>query len=485
LRLRLVVRVLALVSLIVSLFMLFPIAWSLADGGDDVWAFTASLVCGVMVSVVLFRLSGGGANYRELGVREALAVVVLSWVIAVAVGALPYVLTDVTQTYTDAFFETMSGFTTTGATIITDIEAAPRALLLWRALTHWVGGMGIIVLSLAVLPFLGVGGMELYRAEVPGPTPEKLTPRVQQTAFFLWIIYVLLTVTETILLMTGGMSFFDALTHSFSTIATGGFSTRNASIAYYESAYIEWVVTFFMFASGVNFSLHFLLLTGSPLKIGRDEEFRLYVVVVALSTLLIVAVLPAGGAGIGSVVRQAAFQVASLISTTGFVSANYDVWPHFARFLLLILMCVGGCAGSTSGGIKVVRILALARTIRLEAQSTLHPRAILNVRVNGALIPRQALSSMTAFFMLYVITLLAATLAVTAFGDERLDVLTAFSGVVASLSNVGPGLGHLGPVQNCAWLPDGVKWILSFCMLAGRLELYAVLLLFLPDTWKK
>ena len=486
-KIRLVFRVLSYVSCIVSLFMIFPMIWAGIDGTDDFQAFAGSLACGLSISFALFMAGGGRMDYEELGIREAFAVVSLSWVIAAAVGALPYLFTDVVFGYTDAFFETMSGFTTTGATVITDMETVPRGVLFWRALTHWLGGMGIVVLSLAILPFLGVGGMELYKAEVPGPTPEKLTPRVRQTAVFLWYFYVALTIVQTFFLMYGGMDFYDALTHAFGTVATGGFSTKNASIAQYNSAYIEWVITFFMFISGINFSLHFLLATGAWNKVRRDEELLLYVKIVGVASLLITVALLLGGrySSLEETARKATFQVVSLMTTTGFVSADYDLWPHFTRSILLLLMLLGGCAGSTSGGMKVMRILVLVRQIRAEVWNILHPRAVLQTRVNGKVISRQALSSVTAFFMLYIAVLVVATLAVTAFGNDKLDPLTAFSGVVASLSNVGPGLNALGPTANYAWLPDGVKWIFGFCMLAGRLELYAVILLFLPETWRR
>jgi trk system potassium uptake protein TrkH len=489
-----VARVLSLISLIVSLSMIFPMIWAVIDHTEDFQAFALSLVCGIAFSFALFHAGAREADYEELGVREALAVVGLSWVIATAVGALPYVLTDVLPTYTDAFFETMSGFTTTGATVMIDIESAPRGLLFWRGMTQWLGGMGIIVLSLAILPFLGVGGVELYKLEAPGPMPEKLTPRMQQTALFLWGIYVLLTAVETVFLMFGGMSFFDALSHSFTTIATGGFSPRGASIAYYRSPYIEWVVTFFMFLGGVNFSLHFLFLTGflrvshhNWRKIGWDDEFRFYLAFVLGSIVLIVIALVFLGSysGLGHATRAAAFQVVSLVTTTGFASEDYALWPYFAQFLILLLMFVGGCAGSTSGGLKMVRLLALVRTVRGEIWNLLHPRAILRTKLNGKVISQVSLNSMTAFFMLYVWVLFAACLVVTALGGERLDVLTTLSGVLASLSNVGPSLGSLGPTENYAWLPDSVKWIFSFCMLAGRLELYAVILLFFPSTWRR
>jgi trk system potassium uptake protein TrkH len=367
-------------------------------------------------------------------------------------------------------------------------------------MTQWLGGMGIIVLSLAILPFLGVGGVELYKLEAPGPMPEKLTPRMQQTALVLWGIYVLLTAAETVFLMFGGMDFFDALTHSFTTIATGGFSPHGASIAYYRSPYIEWVVTFFMFLGGVNFSLHFFFLTGflrvsrqNWRKIRQDDELRFYLSFVSIVIVLTVIALVLGevyaGAGpglnLGRAIRAAAFQVVSLVTTTGFASENYASWPYFVQFLILLLMFVGGCAGSTAGGLKMVRLLTLVRSIRGEIGNLMHPRAIVRTKLNGKVISQVTLNSMPAFFMLYMWVLFAACLVVTALGGERLDVLTALSGVLASLSNVGPSLGALGPAESYAWLPDSVKWVFSFCMLAGRLELYAVILLFFPSTWRR
>ncbi|NLL37209.1 MAG: TrkH family potassium uptake protein [Fretibacterium sp.] len=482
---RVVLHVLSMVSLIVSLFMVFPMIWSWMDGSPDLTAFILALGSGLLISGMLFLFSRvRRRDYEELGLREAFAVVTFSWVIASAVGALPYVLSGFVPSYTDAFFETVSGFTTTGASILTDVESGSRGLLFWRALTHWLGGMGIIVLSLAILPFLGVGGMELYKAEAPGPAPEKVTPRVQQTAVFLWGIYLLLTVLETVLLMFGGMDLFDALAHSFATIATGGFSTKNSSIAFFESPYIEWVITLFMFLSGVNFSLHFLALTGRLRGALEDEELRCYTwVVLAATALIAVFLILHKVGGFGYVLRQAAFHVVSIITTTGFVASNYELWPTVTKFTLLLLTALGACAGSTGGGIKVVRVLVMGRQIRAEVVGLLHPSAVIHTRVNGKVVSMRALSSIMAFFMLYIATMVCATLAAMAFDHPRLDVLTALSGVITSLSNVGPGLGSLGPVENFSWLPAGVKWIFSFCMLAGRLELFAVLLLFFPSTW--
>lgn len=485
-----VLRVLSFICAIVSLFMLPPLLLALLDGTGDAAAFALSLGVGILLSLGLFL---AGRRWRPgplgdtLGIREAVGIVGFAWVIASAVGALPYWQFGAAPRYVDAFFETMSGFTTTGATVLADVEALPRGILLWRGLTHWLGGMGIIVLSLAILPFLGVGGMELYKAEVPGPTPEKLTPRLHQTALLLWGVYLALTLAETLLLMVGGMSLFEAVVHSFATIATGGFSTRNASIAAFRSPYVEWVITAFMFASGVNFSLYFLLFARRFRAVLGDEELRWYAAIVAASALAIALCLLRRGdfSRVEPALRASFFHVVSLITTTGFVTENYDLWPEFARFLLLILMVVGACAGSTGGGCKVVRFLVLRRQVQAESLRLLHPRATVTVRMNGRAIGRDVMDSASAFLVLYLLIMTSATLAITAFGHPKLDMVSAFSGVVACLSNVGPGLGALGPVENFAWLPAGVKWVLSFCMLAGRLELFAVFLLFLPGAWRR
>ncbi|MCR5346505.1 MAG: TrkH family potassium uptake protein [Fretibacterium sp.] len=483
-----VLRVLSLISLIVSLFMLVPLALALWDGTPDARAFAISLICGLLVSLLL-SLGGKGSRTRsDLGIREALGIVALSWAIASGVGALPYWSCGVTPSYTDAFFETMSGFTTTGATILNDIEASPRGILLWRSLTHWMGGMGIIVLSLAVLPFLGIGGMELFKTEVPGVTQEKLTPRLQQTAMLLWGVYVLLTFAETLLLMLGGMSLFDAFAHSCSTIATGGFSTKNTSIAWFHSAYIEWVITFFMFASGINFSLYFLLAARNFRGFFGDEELRWYagIAMTAVAAMTISLVLSGKSAvSFEPSLRRSAFHVVSVMTTTGFTTDDFDMWPEFARFLFLLLMILGASGGSTGGGCKVVRFLLMGRQLKVETLRLLHPRAVINVRLNGRPVPRGIMDSTAAFLVLYALLVMAGTLIATAFSHPNLDLLSAFSGAITCLSNVGPGLNTLGAVENFAWLPAGVKWLFSFLMLAGRLELFAVVLLFLPGTWAR
>ena len=478
-----VCRVLSFISFVVSLAMLPPFCIALIDGSYDAQAFAYSIMAGIFTAVMLSFCSRNNLSPSSMGIREGVGITGFSWINASLIGALPYWLSG-DASYTDAFFETMSGFTTTGATIFTEIEALPRGILLWRSLTHWVGGMGIIVLSLAVLPFLGVSGMEMYKAEVPGVTAEKITPRLHQTAIRLWSVYTALTFAETILLFFGGMTLFDAFAHSCSTIATGGFSTKNNSIAYYTSPYIQWVIIIFMFASGVNFSLYFLVFQKKIKDFLKDEEFRAYVMIAVFSALAMAIALYFYGmyTGIGDTLRRTFFHVVSVMTTTGFIVEDYNLWPEFTKFIFIILMFIGASGGSTGGGCKVSRVLILGRKLKAETGRLLHPRAVITPRLNGRPIPQGTLDSSGAFFVLYMLFFVAGTLITTAFD---VDVLTAFTGVLTCLSNVGPGLNALGPVENFANLPAIVKWLFSFCMLAGRLELFAVLLLILPGTYRK
>lgn len=481
--LRLVSKVLSLLSGIVSLSMFWPLVWSLRDGSGDIKSFLYSIVAGLVLSGVLF-LGGRGADYNDLSIKDGFVVVSLSWIIVSVVGALPYYLYGTVPTFTDAFFEAVSGFTTTGASVLSNIEANPRGILFWRDLTHWLGGMGIIVLSLAILPFIGVGGMQLYKAEVPGPIPEKMTPRIQQTALYLWGVYVLLSVAETVLLLLGGMNLFEALTHTFGTMATGGFSPLNKSIGQYNSAYFDWIITIFMFLAGVNFVLHYRFLIGRFSAFRKDEEFRFYTGIVLFSTVSVTVVLLFHGTydSVADALRFGAFQVVSIITTTGYVTADYDLWPSCTQFLLLVLMFVGACAGSTGGGIKNLRLMVLARHVRTELSSILHPKAVVQVRVGGKVAGKDIIASVTSFFILYIAIFTGGTLFMAALD---LDIVTAASSVAATLGNIGPGLGGVGPMHNYAEIPQIGKWMLSLFMLMGRLELYTVVLLFVPETWKR
>jgi len=378
----------------------------------------------------------------------------------------------------------MSGFTTTGSTILIHIEELPQSLLFWRALSHWLGGMGIIVLSLAILPMLGVGGMQLFKAEVPGPTTDRLKPRIQDTATMLWGVYLLLTALETLLLMLGGMTFFDAICHAFATLATGGFSTRDASIAAFDSAYIDGVMTLFMFLAGVNFTLHFQALRGRLRDFHRNEEFRCYLGITLFATLLLLIFNWSGGIyqGLGANLRYSLFQVTSILTTTGFGTADYEIWPVITQYTLLLLMFIGGCAGSTGGGIKVARILLLFKHAQVQLFRLIHPRAVRLVKLGNRPVDREVLQAILGFFALFIGIFVIASLLMAACG---MDLVSGAAAVIACLANIGPGLGSVGPTDNYAHVPVVGKGILIFCMLMGRLELFTVLVLLFPSFWRK
>jgi trk system potassium uptake protein TrkH len=386
------------------------------------------------------------------------------------------------NSFVDCVFESMSGFTTTGSTILTRVEVLPESVLFWRALTHWLGGMGIIVLTLAILPLLGIGGMQLFQAEMPGPTKDRLAPRIQDTARILWSVYVLFTVTEVLLLILGGVSFFDAVCHSFATLATGGFSTHTASVGFFNSVYVESIVIFFMLVAGVNFSLHYQGLRGRLASYWQNEEFRFYVHLTFFSICIIVIFNLIYGTydSFGTTLRTGFFQVASILTTTGFGTADFDQWPPVCKILLVSLMFVGGCAGSTGGGIKHVRLLLFFKYARLQLRNLVHPQAVGTIKLGKVKVPREVLISILGFFGLYVAFFFLATLVVTALG---VDIVTGSTAVVATLNNIGPGLNLVGPVQHYGHLPAFAKVVLTFCMLAGRLELYTVAVLLTPDYW--
>ncbi|NCD43446.1 MAG: TrkH family potassium uptake protein, partial [Bacteroidia bacterium] len=392
---------------------------------------------------------------NDIGKREGFIIVTASWLIISFFGAIPFVVSGAIPNYSDAFFETISGFTTTGASILNNIEAVPKGLLFWRSMTHWIGGMGIIVLSLAILPLLGVGGMQLFMAEVPGPTPDKIHPRVAATAKRLWFIYVAFTLAETVLLMGGGMNLFDGLCHSFGTLATGGFSTQNASIANY-SPYIQYVIIFFMILAGINFTIHYFVIKRLFNKVKQDQELKFYLLVLGISTLLIAGtlmlenVLPAREA-----FRHGLFQVVSIVTTTGFVTYDYLQWPTFVWFIIVLLMFTGGCAGSTGGGIKMSRILLLLKNSTLELKRQIHPNALIPVKLNNRTVPQELVNNVLAFFLIYMIIFAFGSLIMALLG---LDFKSSVGSVAATLGNIGPGIGRVGPVSNYADIPLAGKW---------------------------
>lgn len=414
--------------------------------------------------------------------KEAYLIVSFSWIAISFFGSLPFYFSGYFGGFTNSFFETISGFTTTGASILDDIESIPKGLLFWRSLTHWIGGMGIIVLSLAILPLLGIGGMQLFSAEAPGPTADKIHPKVKEMAKRLWGIYVILTIAQTGLLMLGEMSFYDAICHSFATMATGGFSTQNDSIAGF-SAYTQYIIIVFMVLAGTNFSLHYFMLKGKFEKFRTNEEYQLYAAIIIIATLIISSGLFIKGfSGIEESFRHGMFQVVSIITTTGFVSSDYLLWPGKLWIILLLLFFVGGSAGSTGGGVKVMRILILIKNSLLEFRRLIHPHAIIPVRLNKRPVSQNIVFVVISFFLFYIVTFAFGVIFLVAIG---MDFVSAIGASASSIGNIGPAIGSVGPVENYAHIPDIGKWMLGFLMLLGRLELFTVLIIFSPYFWKK
>lgn len=441
----------------------------------------------------------GGALYysfrpkHELRVREGFLVVSLTWLFLSLVGALPFVISGILPSYTDAVFETMSGLTTTGATIFNgvtsdgfanpEIESLPYSILFWRSLAHWLGGMGIIVLTLAILPLLGVGGMQLFQAESPGPTTDKLTPRVQETAKLLWGVYVAFTALEFLLLWVHpSMDWFDAINHAFATMATGGFSTKNASIEAFDSVYIDTVIIFFMFLAGISFAMHFRLLRGDVKSFFNNRETRFYTLIIGLSIIVVsFGLWFYDEYSIGSAIRYGAFQVVSIVTTTGFGTDNYEVWHSMGAFFLFLLFFTGGCAGSTGGGVKMIRWMIIIRNSFREIKQILHPKAVLPIRIGDKTVAPNIQRTVLSFFVLYLVVfgLGALIMAVMGYNME-----SAIGASIACLGNIGPGWGEFGPTDSYAKIPYIGKWVLILFMMIGRLEIFTVLLIFTPEFWK-
>jgi len=455
----------------------------------------------IALSAVTALFMGATAMYftrdhkKEVKRKEGYIIVTFGWIFLSLSGMLPYIFSGAIPQVTNAFFETISGYTTTGASILDDIEAMPEGILFWRSLTHWIGGMGIIVLAIAILPLLGIGGMQLFSAEAPGPSADKLHPRITDTAKRLWLIYVGYTAAETILLKLAGMSFFDAINHSMATLSTGGFSTKNASLAYWSNQpVIQYIVIVFMFLAGTNFVLSYFAFKGRVQKVIKDEEFKYYsffIVVFALMVALVVyfqAEVPVSEyhpmpfGAFESSIRHGLFQVIAVVTTTGFVTADFTGWTPFLTIFFFGLMFLGGSAGSTSGGIKVMRQLIIIKNGVLEFKRTLHSNAIIPVRYNNKTVREDIVYNIIGFFVLYMLLFIIGALVLAALG---LDFTSAIGGAASSLGNVGPAFGDLNPLSNFNGLPDLGKWWCSFLMLAGRLELFTVLILLTPYFWKR
>lgn len=432
-----------------------------------------------LVMFLLFRKS----RVSQIRQREGMAIVALGWTAVGAFGALPFYLADPSWTFADAFFESVSGFTTTGASILTDIEAIPKGLLLWRSFIQWLGGMGIIVLSIAVLPFLGVGGMQLYKAEVPSPVPDKLKPRIRDTAMILWKVYVLFTGLEIILLLFGGFDLFDALCHAFTTLPTGGFSTRNASIAHYNNVYIDVVIIVFMVVAGINFSLHFQLIRGKPLAFWKDSECRFFLFLLILLTIVVSwDVWRSVYDSMAQAIRFGSFQVVSIITTTGYATADYEQWPAMSQLILLICMFIGASAGSTGGGVKCLRVMLCFKFCYRGLFSMVHPHAVTTVKISGQKVPDDVLTSVMGFLALYISLFAISAILLAGMG---VDWVTSLGAVASAIGNIGPGFGMVGPAENYALIPNPGKWLLAWCMLLGRLEIFTMLIFLVPEFWRK
>lgn len=474
--LRKIANVVGLLQLFVALAMLTTGLVALGYQEVDASAFFQA---GALTFVIGWIAYAATRFDEEVTTREGFAIVAMAWTTTAIFSALPYVLSGV-LTPPAALFESMSGLTTTGATVFSDIESLPHGILLWRSLTHWLGGMGIIVLVIAVLPYLGVGGMQLFQHEVTGPTHERLRPRIAQTAKILWLVYFGLTALAAVLYRIGGMSVFDAVNHAFSTLATGGFSTYNTSMIE-MSPFIQWVTIVFMYLAGVNFSLHFRAVTGRPGYL-RDAEWRFYSGVLLMATLLVCLMIVAGGEALAEeTIRHGLFQVLAITTTTGYVSADYEAWVPGARMVLFALFFVGGMAGSTSGGIKTLRVMLLVKQTANELRRHLHPRAVLVTRIGTSPVKEDVVARVVGFVVLYLLLCLAGALALAMTG---VDPFTALTGSIASVGNVGPAFAELGPTDHYGWMDAPAHLVLTFLMLVGRLEIYTVLLLLHPEVWR-
>lgn len=478
----LVFNLAGVVVIISSLFMLAPVITSFYYNGEDLPALGISFMVTFFSGLVIYFITKRKEKV-ELKHRDGFAVVTISWAAMALFGSLPYILSGLGLSFTNAYFEAIAGFTTTGASVLTDLEEIPNGILLWRSLTQWMGGMGIIVFSLAILPMLGAGGMQLFKAEVPEIGVEKLKPRIIDMAKSLWYIYAGLTAVLTLLLYFAGMGPFDAACHAFTTMATGGFSTKTASVAHFNSGYIDLIITVFMFLAGINFSLHFFALRGKFSRFTKSSEFKFYCTIVLVSIgVLTLKLMQSGYPSVTEALRYSSFQVVSIVTTTGFATADYEVWPVFAQMHLLCLMFFGGMVGSTGGGMKQARILLMFKQAYRELYHLIHPHAMTALKLDEKNVPKETLGGIWGFLFLFILISVVATLIMTGLG---LDIITSASTVISAMANVGPALGDAGPVDNYYMIPSAGKWVLILCMLIGRLEIYTVILLFLPIFWRK
>lgn len=474
-----VIKVLGNLLTVEALLMIPSLLVSLYYNQYDKTAFLSSIFITGIVGFVMSRKKG---LRKTIKAKEGLAIVAFGWILVSFFGSLPFVLSGSIPSWVDSFFETVSGFTTTGSTIVDNVESLPMGILFWRSFTHWIGGMGILVFTIAILPTLGVGGFQIFKVESPGPMPDRIVPRVTDTAKILYITYFIMTLLEIILLLFGGMSLYDAAVHTFGTVGTGGFSTKVASVGHYDSSYTHIIIGIFMILSGVNFSLYYLLFQGKWKEVFKNEELRLYLGIILISVVLIgLNINSTMYKNIGLAFRDAFFQVGSIITTTGYATTNFDKWPTFSKSILFLLMFVGGCAGSTGGGLKNIRILVLFKLIRREISKILHPRAVIPIKTNGNAVSNETVAGITSFFALYIFIFVLGTVLISL---EGMDLVSSSSAVASALGNIGPGFGLVGPSETFSSISSMGKLLLSLLMLLGRLELFTIIALVLPKTWR-
>lgn len=483
---RVIARLLGLLLAIFGASMLPSVLWSFYYDDGSHWALIISSLITLAFGGVLFFW--GSRKKQEIFKREATAIVGLGWLLAALFGALPYFFADLAEmpTFADCYFESMSGLTTTGASVLSDIESVPKGILFWRSFTHWLGGLGIVMLFVAILPFLGAGGRALVKSEVTGPVKDGLTPRIKDTAQLLYKLYIGYTIAETALLMFAGMSFFDALCHTFGTLATGGFSTRNASIAAFDSVAIELIIIVFMFLAGTNFALMYGFFRGRSRNLFKDYEWRVYFGIIAVCSAAMTLGLYRNSAyeTFEDCLRNAVFTVLSIITTTGFVTGDFEPWPAGIKALIFCLMFVGGCAGSTGGGMKVMRWITLVKIGRANVEKIFRPRTIRKLKMGDAIIPEDLQQSTLGFLVLWMLVFAAGTILIGVTDNRQIDLITSLSVINATLNNIGPGFGQISATSNYGFFTPASKWLLSLIMVLGRLELYSIMVLFIPRFWK-
>lgn len=477
-------NVVSILLIFLGVTMLLPLFISLIYMDRSIMAILRSMEITLFCGFILYLMTHKEDEKTDhISSREGMAIVAIGWTLTGLFGALPFYISGEFGTFTNSVFESVSGFTTTGSSILTDIESVSKGLLFWRSLIQWMGGMGIIVFSVAILPFLGVGGMQLYKAEVPSPVPDKLKPRIKDTAMILWKVYALITLVEIILLLAGGMNLYDAVNHALTTMPTGGFSTKNTSVAHFDSVYFDTLIIVFMLLAGINFSLYYQMFRGKTLAFWEDAECRFFLfTVLILSAIISFDIYGTVYESLGQAVRYGFFQVSSLITTTGYATADYEQWPAMSQIILLICMFVGASAGSTGGGMKCLRIMLCFKYCYKELFSLIHPRAVSHVKISGKTVSEDVMRSVLGFLSLYMLLFAVSVVLLSATGT---DIMTSFGAVAATIGNIGPGFGMVGPVENFAQIPSTGKWLLVWCMLLGRLEVYTMIVLLVPEFWKK